>query len=367
MPLPSRQKELYEKVRQDLREKFSPGMTLPTEPAYACMLGCGRTTLRKVLTRLQEENLIRRTHRGTFVLDPAVPVPPEIPGTGKPEEERPLFMLIPCAQYTEKVGGSSLKIHHQVMTGAMRETINSGSHLVTLPVSETNKDNGVECIDFALSQIKSLRKGDKVIFFGRWFRRILPFLAEKECRIAYVSQMPAAFEEQIKGLNTAAAFTGYSTSAFITSGLEELKKRGKKFAGCLYFSLDEEEKNGVEKAFYCALAANGMQGILCTLSYRTSYMEKYSFITEFLAEKGNILDGLIVCPHLKTASHANPLPAVPPHILTVCEQGIRLENGDANHVLYIYDDLVCVAGILAKALLNDGKFPATPYPYKTEE
>lgn len=367
MPLPSRQKELYEKVRQDLREKFSPGMTLPTEPAYACMLGCGRTTLRKVLTRLQEENLIQRTHRGTFVLDPSTPVPPEIPGTGKREEERPLFMLIPCAQYTEKVGGSSLKIHHQVMTGAMRETINSGSHLVTLPVSETNKDNGVECIDFALSQIKSLRKGDKVIFFGRWFRRILPFLAEKECRIAYVSQMPTAFEEQIKGLNTAAAFTGYSTSAFITSGLEELKKRGKKFAGCLYFSLDEEEKNGVEKAFYCALAANGMQGILCTLSYRTSYMEKYSFITEFLAEKGNILDGLIVCPHLKTASHANPLPAVPPHILTVCEQGIKLENGDANHVLYIYDDLVCVAGILAKALLNDRKFPATPYPYKTEE
>ena len=367
MPLPSRQKELSEKVRQDLREKFSPGMTLPTEPAYAKILGCGRTTLRKVLARLEEENLIRRTHRGTFVLDPAVPVSPEIPGTGKPEEERPLFMLIPCAQYTEKVGGSSLKIHHQVMTGAMRETINSGSHLVTLPVSETNKDNGVECIDFAMSQIKSLRKGDKVIFFGRWFRRILPFLAEKECRIAYVSQMPAAFEEQIKGLNTAAAFTGYSTSAFIISGLEELKKRGKRFAGCIYFSLDEEEKSGVEKAFDTALAANSMQGVLCTLPYRTSHMEKYSFITDFLAEKGSLLDGLIICPHLKTASHSNPLPAVPPHILTICEQGIKLENGESGNVLYVYDDLVHIAGILAKALLNDENFPAALYPYKTEE
>ena len=367
MPLPSRQKELYEKVRQDLREKFSPGMTLPTEPAYACMLGCGRTTLRKVLTRLQEENLIRRTHRGTFVLDPAVPVPPEIPGTGKPEEERPLFMLIPCTQYTEKVDDFSLRIHHQEMAGAMREAINGGSHLVTLPVSESNKSNGIECIDFALPQLKSLRKGDKVIFFGRWFRRILPALAEKGCRVAYISQMPYGFEERIKGLNTVAAFTGYSTSAFISAGLEELKKRGRRNVQCVYFSLDEEEHNGVEKAFFSFLAANGLQGNFHALPFHISPADKNAFFHRLFAEQGNSMDSFILCPHLRTVSPLETLPLNLKHILTVCEKNTPRQQEDENTLITIYDDLEENVRALAKALLSGKHTPAQPYPYKTEE
>ena len=366
MPLPSRQKELYEKVRQDLREKFSPGMTLPTEPAYACMLGCGRTTLRKVLTRLQEENLIRRTHRGTFVLDPSAPVPPEIPGTGKREEERPLFMLIPCTQYTEKVDDFSLRIHHLVMAGAMREAINGGSRLVTLPVSESNKSNGIECIDFALPQLKSLRKGDKVIFFGRWFRRILPVLAEKGCRVAYISQMPYPFEERIKGLDTAAAFTGYSTSAFIAAGLEELKKRGRKSVQCVYFSLDEEEHNGVEKAFFSFLAANGMQGKFHALPFHISPVDKNAFFRRLFTEQGNSMDSFILCPHLRTVSPLETLPLNLKHILTVCKKNAPRQK-DNNTLITIYDDLEKNVRSLAKVLLSGKHVPAQPYPYETEE
>ena len=368
MPLPSRQKELYEKVKRDLREKYRPGMCLPTEPFYAQVLGCGRTTLRKVLSTLQEENLIRRTHRGTIVLDSSSPFAPVIPGTGKSaEEERPLFMLIPCTRYTEKVDEFSLMIHHQVMAGAMREAINCGSHLVTLPVSESNKSNGIECIDFALSQLKSLRKGDKVIFFGRWFRRILPVLAEKKCLVAYISQMPYAFEEDIKELDTAAAFTGYSTSAFITAGLEELKKRGRKHVKCVYFSLDEEEHKGVKKAFSTFLASHDMQGEFYALPFHITPEEKLFFLHRFFREKGGEMDSFILSPHLRTPTPFEMNPAIPQHILTVCEKNALTCAGRGNTFVTVRDDLERNVRALAKALLSGKYFPATLYPYQTEE
>ena len=367
MPLPSKQEELYEKVRGDLREKYSPGMTLPTEPDYAKILGCGRTTLRKVLSRLQEENLIRRTHRGTFVLDPASPSSRQTKNTEKREEERPLFMLIPCTQYTEKVDDFSLSIHHQVMAGAMREAINGGSHLVTLPVSESNKSNGIECIDFALPQLKSLRKGDKVIFFGRWFRRLLPALADKGCRVAYISQMPYGFEERIKGLNTVAAFTGYSTSAFISAGLEELKKRGRRNVQCVYFSLDEEEHEGVKKAFFSFLAANGMQGKFHALPFHISPADKNAFFHRLSTEQEKEMDSFILCPHLRTSSSIETLPLNMKHILTVCEKNASRKQGDETVLIPISDDLEKNVRSLAKALLKNEYSPAILYPYQTEE
>ena len=331
------------------------------------MLDCGRTTLRKVLARLQEENRIRRTHRGTFVLDSASPLSRQMENTGKREETRPLFMLIPCTQYTEKVDDFSLRIHHQVMAGAMREAINCGSHLVTLPVSESNKSNGIECIDFALPQLKSLRKGDNVIFFGRWFRRLLPALAEKGCRAAYISQMPYGFEERIKGLNTVAAFTGYSTSAFISTGLEELKKRGRKNVQCVYFSLDEEEHKGVEKAFFSFLAANGMQGKFHALPFHISPADKNTFFHTLSTEQEKGMDSFILCPHLRATNPIETLPLNMKHILTVCEKNISRKPEAGTAVITISDDLEKNVRFLAKALLKNEYSPAKLYPYKTEE
>ena len=94
MPLPSRQDELYEKVCSDLRGRFVPGSILPGEPEYAKELGCGRTTLRKVLARLAEEGKISRTHSGTKVL--------KTDSSAQTTEKRPVFLLVPCSEYMEK-------------------------------------------------------------------------------------------------------------------------------------------------------------------------------------------------------------------------------------------------------------------------
>lgn len=370
MPLPSRQKELYEKVRQHIREKYLPGMILPSEPEYAHILGCGRTTLRKVLALLQEENLIRRTHRGTFVLEEnptssASLLKKEFGNAG--EEERPLFLLLPCIGYTEKVDDFSLSIHHRVMAGAMREAIRCGSHLVTLPVSETNRTNGIECIDFAMPQLKSLRQGDKVLFFGRWFRQLLPALAEKGCHIAYISQLPIPFEEQLKNLQTVTAFTGYSTSAFILKALEELKKQGKRSVECIYFSLDEEEKKGVEEIFHSFLKANEMQGELHPLSFWYPREEKSSFIAELAEKKGSIMESLVICPYLRPDPFPLSLTSLPRHILTVCDPGLAPKLEGKNPLVILRDDLEINAGFLAGALLKGEFATPLPYPYQKWE
>lgn len=364
MPLPSRQDELYRRICKDIREKYLPGMVLPTEPAYACLLGCGRTTLRKVLARLQEENRICRTHKGTFVLDDAKCTFPLKKTMGKNWEERPLFLLIPCVGYMEKVDDFSLRIHHQVMAGAMREAIERGSHLVTLPVSETNKSNGIECIDFALSQLKSLREGDKVLFFGRWFRQLLPALAAKKCHTAYISQMPYPFE--VKKLNTVTAFTGYSTSAFIFAGLEALKKHGKKSVGCIYFSLDAEEKMGVEKEFFSFLAQNKMQGIFQALPFHISPEEKNSSLEKFVIEHGAEMDSFLYCPHLRMPSPLEKFPVLPEHILLVCEETFSLKLHKHKSILTIRDELENSARDLARTLLLEESSSVKLYPYQTE-
>lgn len=95
MPLPSRQDELYEKVSSDLRERFVPGSILPGEPDYARQLGCGRTTLRKVLARLAEEGRIARTHSGTKVLN--------VEPVSQTASDRPIFLLVPCSESIPQV------------------------------------------------------------------------------------------------------------------------------------------------------------------------------------------------------------------------------------------------------------------------
>ena len=286
MPLPSRQDELYEKVCSDLKGRFVPGSILPGEPEYAKELGCGRTTLRKVLARLAEEGKISRTHSGTKVL--------KTDSSAQTTEKRPVFLLVPCSEYMEKIDSISLRELRLFISGAMRGAIANGRQLVTLPISESNRDNRLECIDISVQQLSLLRPGDLVLFLGRWYRRIIPFLIETGCRFGSVTQFPVPMPEIL--CNNSIAYYGFSTTAFMEAGLQLLKKSGKRNIGCFWFTLEPEERKQTDLYYQKQLKAFGISGKIMAVDYHISPEEKEAALREFCEE--NIFDSLIITPHL---------------------------------------------------------------------
>ena len=76
MPLPSKQNMIYSLMIKKIRDNYKPGDKLPSEVQLAAGIGVSRQSLRSTLSRLEEEGLIRRTNRGTFVRDTVVETMP---------------------------------------------------------------------------------------------------------------------------------------------------------------------------------------------------------------------------------------------------------------------------------------------------
>lgn len=286
MPLPSRQDELYEKVSSDLRERFVPGSILPGEPDYARQLGCGRTTLRKVLARLAEEGRIARTHSGTKVLN--------VEPVSQTASDRPIFLLVPCSEYVDRIDSASLAALRQFISGAMRGAIANGRQLVTLPISETNRDNQLECIDISVQQLSLLQPGDIVLFLGRWYRRIIPFLVENGCRFGSITQFPLPLPEIRK--NNSIAYYGFTTTAFMESALQVLKQENARNIGCFWFTLEPEELEETNRYYQKRLRELGISGKIMAVDYHIPAAEKEAALRAFCAE--NQFDSLIITPHL---------------------------------------------------------------------
>ena len=282
-------------VLQDIRTNYYPGALLPSEPVYARYFGCGRTTLRKVLDRLQQERKIRRSRAGTFVLDEK---------TGECSkfntEESPVYLLLPCADYTERIDCVSLQLTREFFDGAMRGAIESGRMLVTIPVSESNRDNHVECVDIAWSQISILHKNDIVLFLGRWYNRLIPILERTGCRIGFVSQMPEPFSCLQNGKACYAGYVGYSNWAFIQQALKLLKSKGRKRIGCVWFFLEEEERRAVEEKFRTQIKEEGINGRIYGIPFHSAPKDNCLLLKRFIEQ--HPVDSLIIAPHLSDTS-----------------------------------------------------------------
>ena len=295
MPFPSKQNELFEKVLSDIRTNYYPGARLPSEPVYAKYFGCGRTTLRKVLERLQGERKIHRSRGGTFVLD-------EKTGDHSRfnQETPPVYLLLPCADYTDRIDPVSLQLTREFLDGAMRGAIEAGRMLVTIPVSESNRDDHVECVDIAWSQISILHKNDIVLFLGRWYNRLIPILERTGCRIGFVSQMPENFPCLRNGKACFAGYTGYSNWAFIREAVKLMKSKGKKKLACVWFFLEEKEHKDVEEKFSSLLEEEHLEGNILGLPFHSPPKENYLSLKRFI--ENSQLDSLIIAPHLSDAS-----------------------------------------------------------------
>lgn len=173
---PGKQETIYQIIAEELREKYYPGAKLPSERDYALRLGVARRTLRFVLDRLTEERKIIRNTHGTFRCDGQTESHPSS------VQKEPLTILLPCPDYLAVSGYSSTYTHQQMIQGAMRATVEYGTHVVTLPVSDTNDPDQINWL-----QLRHLQKDSLVMFSGSWFQKIFPLLTERKCRIAYIA------------------------------------------------------------------------------------------------------------------------------------------------------------------------------------
>ncbi len=78
-------------------------------------------------------------------------------------------------------GGASVYAHQKMILGAMQASVRYGTQALTIPVSETNNPD-----DINWNQLAGLRENDIVLFTGTWFRRVVPLLAERRCRIGCI-------------------------------------------------------------------------------------------------------------------------------------------------------------------------------------
>lgn len=182
MAYPSKQDQIYKILCGEFQEKFYPGAKLPPERDYARQLGVARKTLRFVLDRMEQENRIIRNTHGTFLCDERNSC------YGHTEQKEPVTILLPCPDYLDVSGYSSSYAHRQMILGAMRAAIESGTHVVTIPVSETNSPEDINWL-----QLRHLHRDSMVMFSSSWFRNVFPLLVERKCKVGYMSDNEIPF------------------------------------------------------------------------------------------------------------------------------------------------------------------------------
>ena len=363
MPVASKQKHLYDQIIHELHTKYQPGALLPSELAYAKYLGCGRSTLRKVLELLQEERKIQRTKNGTFVLDEASGCCP-----GMTQNDQPLYLLLPCAHYTEVIDPYSFDLTNRFITGCIRGALNAGRRLVTLPVSESNLDNSLECIDITWKQIAMLRANDIVLFLGRWYNRLIPFLEERQCIAGFISQKPDLAPWFQQSRSRYSGFIGYGNWAFIEPAVRLLADRGIRRVGCIWYSLDRAEIQPMAKRFRTLTGSLGLQGSISAIDFHAGSMEMSRILREM--NRKNRFEAFIICPHLRrTPWSADSAGILEGQLLVTDPNGLQCGFAGFPDVIVGQDDLFSLSVQLVSGLLDERNFAAGTrlYPYSFVE
>ena len=216
MPLPSKQDMIYSLMLKKIRENYKPGDKLPSEVQLAATIGVARRSLRSTLSRLEEEGLIRRTNRGTFIPDAVVKN-----NTGK----NPVYILVPCPDYYTASGFYSSYLIQQMIQGCVRAAVEHGTYAVTLPITKDNNPDNV-----IMSQFNHLREGEIVIFNGHWATDFYPILQKKKCRLGII--------------------TGNEDNFFENSGLDFYHLYWGDYWDCLGDAVEVLHQDGAERIVY---------------------------------------------------------------------------------------------------------------------
>lgn len=274
MAYPPKRHELYARLKTELSGAGSPhGRKLPTERDWAKNLGVARRTLRFVLERLERDGVIERyKSRGTFV-----------GGIKKKSVNIPqVNVLLPCAEYLTAAGPYAFQ-HRRLVQGAMRGAVETGTQIVTLPVSKSNSPVGIDW-----QMLDHLNSESRVIMLGCWYKNLFPFLRERKCKVAILAA-PHPWKEAV-GDNPPSDWV----VTFLDPDYSVRQLAGFLFAsGCrrvaAVWSLNTNEMDGLRGFRQACLAAGATFNPACFTGYQDSAfpnLEKIQRQTRF--------DGLVL-------------------------------------------------------------------------
>lgn len=242
MPLPSKQNMIYSRMMKMIRDNCKPGDKLPSETQLASMIGVARRSLRSTLSRLEEEGIIERTNRGTFLRDSS---------TKSGTAGDPVYILVPCPDYYTASGFYSSYLIQQMIQGCVRAAVEHGTYAVTLPITKDNNPNNLN-----LRQFNHLREGDIVIFNGSWAMEIYSILEKSKCRLGYVTDKELNYFQD-KDVECYHLYWGKYWSCLGDAALQLQRDGAKKI---LYFGRQQTDisKYGKEN-FLNTLSAAGLE------------------------------------------------------------------------------------------------------------
>lgn len=146
---------------------------LPVEPELALRLGVTRKTLRSALDLLEKEGIVDRIPgKGTF------------PVRRNAEENRNIFLLLPCSDYFLKSDYQTRTIIREILSGCLQEACLRKAHVITLPLTTDNK---IENFDQTI--LDRLPDGSRIVFYSNWYAPIFPLFLRRKFRIAHIHHL----------------------------------------------------------------------------------------------------------------------------------------------------------------------------------
>ena len=215
MPFPSKQKDLYRKLQEEL-ERYAPGKKLLPERELAQKMGVARMTLRETLNVFVQEHKIIRKRTGTYVLDQESG---ELPSAS--QKNKNIYILLPCPDYSVSSGYFSYLVTTECIRGVMKAAVRYGSQVITIPVSQTNKPKEIDW-----NQLSLLKRDNIVLFAGDWYKNLLPVLIERGYRIgAILPQMEEDLEYLLQDAENYLIFKRPMLANYLPEVLSDLKEK----------------------------------------------------------------------------------------------------------------------------------------------
>ncbi|OGV52106.1 MAG: hypothetical protein A2017_10730 [Lentisphaerae bacterium GWF2_44_16] len=224
-----------EKILRKRIRRLPPESRIPNEMDLCREFSVSRMTMNKVIGKLVQDSLVYRVKKkGSFVKD-------------KRRPERPIYFLLPVIDYFTY--NSSIP-HRRVLAGLNSEASLFNRKIEFLPVTRTNIYN-----DFDWERLNQISYGDQIFIMSFWYKKLFPFLRERECEAVILNNGVWIEDEYRKIISD-----WYSVSIERKIGVENavmyLARTGRKKPLLLYYH--EEREHPVTEGFKSGLKKAGL-------------------------------------------------------------------------------------------------------------
>ncbi len=220
-------KTIQAQILETLRKRLASlpeGGRFQTEHELCNEFGVARTTMTRVMVRLVEEGLLRRSPgKGSFVQKVKKP-------------DVPITFLLPCADFlSETFADAMAQNSRRILKGASQVAFEYDCGLVTVPVSPTNNWHDIDWrkLDF-------INSDSKVLAYGYWYKGLFRLFKERGCKVAFVETQTSDYKIYTDCLKDWFVLTVDRLGA-TGSAVKFLAERGCRRIALAHGNIDEED------------------------------------------------------------------------------------------------------------------------------